>query len=366
MAKSKLKVPAKFESKGFLVKLDLLNQKYEDNNICINETYGCIPRSVIGNARPARELANINEKALKEYIDEGKKYGITFNYIMNSVWSDGIEFTDDGQEKILSEMKKLVDCGVEKVSISSPGILKLIKNNFKDLDIVVSINTCVDSIHAIKRWEKENVKKIVLSRNINRDFKLLQAMINQSNVELELLLNSMCNVHCSLHQYHNIINSCSSNNSSSDIGSNYPQNQCVYNILSNTMEIICSSWIRPEDLHIYDEMGYKSYKLDGRCLVPEDVLFTAEAYMSRRFNGNFFDLFDFFNSRQDNPFSMHLDNRVLDGFMENIKNNEVVCRTCGGNNNNCKNIAEQIKYYNEKEVKVYKRILKRNLDGGVF
>lgn len=366
MLKSKLKVPAKFEKENYLCDLNALNQKYEYNNICVDETYGCIPLSAIGNARPARELAYVDEESLARYIEEGNKYGINFDYTMNSVWSDGIEFTEEGQEKILVEVQKLINIGVKRVSISSPGILKLVSNHFKNLDITVSINNCVDSIHAIKRWQNENVKKIVLNRHINRDFDLLKGMIKQSDVELELLVNSMCNLYCSLHQYHNTINSCNSNVNSKTIASNYPQNQCAYNMLSNPIEIMCSSWIRPEDLHIYDELGFQSYKLDGRCLKPEDVLFSTEAYMARHYDGNFFDLFDFYNTRQEHPFYMELDNRALDGFLDHIKNNSVRCSLCGGNNINCKKIAEQIQCHNDREVKVYTRLLKQNLKGGVF
>lgn len=366
MKRTKLKIPAKFDYEDFLKKLNILNQKYEKNNICIDETYGCIPLTVIGNARPARELTKVNEETLKRYIDEGDMYGISINYIMNSVWCDGVEFSDEGRERILSEIEKLVSLGIKKVSISSPGILKLVRNNFKDIEITVSINNCVDSVYAIKRWEDENVKKIVLNRHINRDFDLLKSMIVQSGTQLELLVNSMCNLFCSLHQYHNIINSCSSNVNCNDIVSNYPQNQCAYNMLSNPQEIMCSAWIRPEDIYIYEELGFDSFKLDGRCLGAEDVLFQVEQYMKRTFEGNFFDLFDFYNTRQKHPFYLELDNRILDGFLEELKQNKMNCRLCGGNNAKCKQIAKQIKCFNEKEKMVYLRMLKQHLKKGVF
>ena len=361
-----LEIPAKFDCDDFLAKVHELNKRYEKNNIFVYETYGCIPASTVGNARPATELAKVDEDTLKRYIDEGNKYGITLNYIMNSVWSNGMEFTQQGRERILSEIEKVVSLGVKKVSIASPGILKIVRNNFKDLAITVSINNCVDSVHAIKRWEDQNVSKILLNRHINRDFPLLKSMINQTHTELELLVNSMCNLFCSLHQYHNIINSCRSTVGGTDISSNFPQNQCAYNMLSNPQELLCSAWIRPEDLHIYEELGIHTFKLDGRCIEAEDVLFQVEAYMSRHYEGNFFNLFDFYNQRQEQPFYLELDNRKLDGYLEELIKCKVSCRACGGNNAKCKALASEIKCSNERKVALYKSMIKQQLESEVF
>lgn len=366
MVVSKLKIPAKFDDKDYLKKINALNEKYQDSGIRVDETYGCIPVSVIGNARPADELPDVSMDYLKKFIEEGKAYGIGLDYTMNSIWSEGIEFSDDGRKKIVSEIRNLVTLGVEKVSVSSPGIHKILRNNFKDLEITVSINNCVDSVHAVKRWEKERVGKIVLSRHINREFELLQVLRAQSVVELELLLNSMCNLHCSLHQYHNLINGCRSNKNGDKLISKYPQNQCIYNMLSNPVEMICSAWIRPEDVHFYEKMGFHSFKLDGRCLSAEDVLYTAEAYLKRYYEGNFFNLFDFYNDRQEQPFHLSLDNRELDGFLEKMIEKKGSCRLCGGGNTKCKEIADNIVCDRENMKKAYKCMIRNQLEGEVF
>lgn len=363
---SKLKIPAKFDDKDFLKKLNDLNERYHNSGIRVDETYGCIPISVIGNARPANELPDVSMDYLRKYIEEGKQYGIELDYTMNSVWSEGIEFSSNGRKKVIEEVDNLINLGVSRVSVSSPGILKILRNNFSNLRITVSINNCVESVHALKRWEAEGVSKIVLNRHINREFDLLKALRMQSQVELELLLNSMCNLHCSLHQYHNLINSCSSNKNGDKIGSRYPQNQCVYNMLSNPVEMICSAWIRPEDVCFYEDMGFRNFKLDGRCLKAEDILYTAEAYLSRYYEGNFFNLFDFFNDRQEQPFQLTLDNRVLDGFLEEMIKRNGNCRLCGGINAKCREIADSIVCDKVNARRVYRRVIEKQLEGEVF
>lgn len=363
MKKCSLKVPAKFGMKNYLDKLAYLNDKYQENNIIIDEVYGCIPSSIIGNARAATELEQVDKEMMKSFIAKADSLGIAFDYTLNSFWSNGLEFDSDGRKAILNEIEGLMEIGVRNVTVSSPGILQLLSHHYKDLNITVSINNCVDSLHAIKRWEREGVNKIVLNRHINREFELLKSISKQSNVKLELLVNSLCNLHCALHQYHNMINGCNSNVNCQRIDSAYPQNQCAFNMLSNMTELICSGWIRPEDIHIYEDMGYKYFKLDGRCLPAEEILSTSEAFLARKYEGNFFDLFDNFNQHQDLPFWLELDNRILDGFIERMMNQKARCRLCGGNRQECKRIAESIVVHNLKEMQIYRKILKNSLNG---
>lgn len=85
----------------------------------------------------------------------------------------------------------------------------------------------------------------------------------------------------------------------------------------------------------------------------------AEAYLSRDFNGNFFDLFDFI-SEEKNGFTMHFQNKTLDGLVESIKNG-CGCRICGANNSICKKILNEITYSNDKIAKIYTKVLAKEL-----
>jgi len=354
---SKLKVPAKFDCNDFADKLYELNQKYCHNGIVADETYGCVPSSYVGNARAAKDLYPISLDQLANYINKTSKKGIGFNYVMNAVWSQGEEFSEQGQEHIINEVKQLIDCGVSSVTISSPGIIRIVKKQFPSLNITISINTCVSSLHEIFRWEKVGISKIVLNRHINRDVNLLHSMVKSTSTKLELLLNSMCNLHCSLHQYHNLINGVNSNVSAEGIETKYPQSQCSLNCIKNPCEMICSAWIRPEDLGIYENIGLSSFKLDGRCLNANDIIFILERYLQRYHEGNFFDLFDFMNTRQEAGVKYYLNNRILDGFAKSLIEKNIDCRVCGGRNETCNKLAEKIEILNQKEAKIFSKML---------
>lgn len=110
---------------------------------------------------PSRNLYDVSREKLKEYIKQSKSKNIEFNYVMNSIWSGGKEFSDDGYRKIKEEIEEIVTCGVDRVSVSSPALVKIIRRNFLELKVTVSINLCVDAIHPMKRWMDQGVCKIV-------------------------------------------------------------------------------------------------------------------------------------------------------------------------------------------------------------
>ena len=54
--------------------------------------------------------------------------------------------------------------------------------------------------------------------------------------------------------------------------------------------LIKAGWIRPEDLAIYEDMGYETFKLLERGMPSEDLLKRVRAYSERRFEGNLTEL----------------------------------------------------------------------------
>ena len=51
-----------------------------------------------------------------------------------------------------------------------------------------------------------------------------------------------------------------------------------------------SRWIRPEDLHVYEAMGVKEFKIIDRSRSTAWLLRATKAYASRRYDGNLLDI----------------------------------------------------------------------------
>jgi hypothetical protein len=55
-------------------------------------------------------------------------------------------------------------------------------------------------------------------------------------------------------------------------------------------QFIKSAWIRPEDLAVYEAMGYTTFKLLERGIPSAELLRRVKAYSERRFDGNLAEL----------------------------------------------------------------------------
>jgi hypothetical protein len=66
--------------------------------------------------------------------------------------------------------------------------------------------------------------------------------------------------------------------------------QCNFRRLSDPTRLISSGWIRPQDLHHYEAMGYHTFKLIERNIPSEALLKRTQAYAQRQFDGNLAEL----------------------------------------------------------------------------
>lgn len=357
------KIPAKFNLE-YLEKIYKLNQKYWPK-IKITETYWSLPWSITWNARPWNFLENISISNLKKYIDKSNELWLDFEYTMNSTshwWKDLIDWW---KELFIQEIENLIKAWVKRVTVWTPYLLRLIKKNFPNLHVTASINFCVESLVEIDRFEKMWVSRVVLKRDINRDFNKLKSFINKSNLELELLLNSLCRLNCNTHQYHNDVNSHSSFIDSKNNKTNlYPVYECTIEYLEDPKNFICSGWIRPEDLKYYINLWYKYFKFDWRYWVSEEKLLKiAEAYMKMDYKWDFFDFFSFNLSRWKNDkdsFTYSLNNKKLDGFIKPFTEWKMNCSICWWENNYCANFMKDVSY-KENIRKEYISLLKKEM-----
>ena len=207
--------------------------------------------------------------------------------------------------------------------------------------------------HSIKyldtflQLKEMGVKRIVLDRNINRNYHLLKSIKNSCYMDFELLANSLCLPFCIMHQYHNNLNSHFSKDTEDGFVQCYPYAKCFSRYIDNPILMLCSGWIRPEDLKIYTDIGIDKFKIDGRGIPSNIILSVIEAYMDEKYEGNLFDLmFSGRNTRRS--ISAFLDNREADGFDDELLNKRMDCRYCGGKNQKCKKLAEKITFNEEK------------------
>jgi hypothetical protein len=180
--------------------------------------------------------------------------------------------------------------GVRRLTVSTPFLLEFIKRRFPDFRVKVGIYAQVDTPRRARFWEGLGADAITVeSFSINRNFSRLAAIRQAVTCDLQLIVNHACLLNCPLQAYHQNGFAHGSDNGNT-LFIDYCLLRCSRLRLTDPSQFIKSTWIRPEDLHYYEEMGYTTFKLLERGIPSAELLRRVKAYSERRFDGNLAEL----------------------------------------------------------------------------
>lgn len=285
----------------------------------VDEVYGKFPADGFSGGRPGYLATPVSGTDLRSYINLLGRYDIAFNYLLNGSCFGNREWTSSWQKRVTAFIDKLGGMGVKRLTVSTPFLLKLIKRRFPAFKIRVGIYAQVDTPRRARFWEELGADAITLeSFSINRDFRRLAAIRASVSCDLQLIANHVCLLNCPLQSYHQNGFAHASENSGT-LFIDYCLMRCSRVRLTDPSQFIKSCWIRPEDISIYDAMGYRTFKLLERGIPSVELLRRVKAYSERTFDGNlaelllsygfkgavrkesFWALKHFFKPRQANP-----------------------------------------------------------------
>lgn len=351
----------------------------------VHELYGKLASDIIGGGRSSYMLTPISNKKFEKHVNHVRKKGMGFNYLLNAACLDNLETTRSGQKQIRDLLKWITEIGATSCTVSNPLLLRMIKQDFPQLRVRVSVFAGVDHLQKAKYWEDIGADVICLdSLTVNREFRTLKTLRRHLKCELELLVNNNCLQSCSLSPAH--MNLLAHSSQSKHQNGGFVIDHCILECskmkMQNPVNYIRSDWIRPEDLHYYEEIGYKRFKIVERNLPTEIMLKRVRAYSERSYEGNLIDLIQPYGHTEEknkhkkmyrtlsfllrpfkvNPFKLLpikelserkgmlgnlqglppvvIDNRKLDGFLERFTKfscRDVSCEEC----RYCHKIAEQ-------------------------
>lgn len=329
----------------------------------IEEVYGKLALDFIGGGRPPHALPQISKRKVSGYIREIHRYGLKFNYLLNSLCLNNKEFTIRGQRKIQKLLDWLIEINVDAVTVSIPYLLQLIKKRYPSLKVSISSQVNISAIKRAKYWQDLGADEITLScLDVNRNFALLRAMRKGLNCKLRLIANNICLYNCPFYAYHALADS---HFSQSDeykriMPVGYCTLSCRYRKAVDPAELIRSGWIRPEDIHYYEDIGIDKIKLVDRTMATAKILLVVNAYVNRYYEGNLFDLFVDMSKKNIcqqpglfskikyflhpflinifkyikirkafEPMDVFIDNRLLDNFIQPFLSNNCELKSCG-------------------------------------
>jgi len=312
----------------------------------IEEIYGKLSADFVGGGRPSYLLPHPTKEQVQVHIQESHKNGLKFNYLLNAPCMGGREFTSVGQRQIHKILDWLVKINADSITVSVPYLAELIKRRYPKFKICISSYVKVNTVKSAKFWEDLGADLITLHPpSVNRNFSLLREIRKNVKCKLQLIANNACIYGCplSLSGYHGILASHQSQSFTTatkySVLFDYCVLKCRYERLINPVQFIRSDWIRPEDIHVYGELGIDRIKLVDRTASTDDLLLVVDAYSKQYYEGNLIALFLLFCKKvflQKNKVQrkisksdllrlrelatykdvIYIDNRTLDGFLD--------------------------------------------------
>lgn len=259
----------------------------------VYEVFGKLPRDFVGGGRASYMLSPASRRSLAEHVAEAHRRGIQFNYLLNAACLNNLEWTGRGQREIERLLAWLAGIGVDSITVSLPHLLELIKRRYPQFRVKVGVFAGVDGVQKAKWWEDLGADGITLaSLAVNRNFPLLAAIRRSVACELQLLVNTNCLQACPLASAHMVALSHASQAGHAAGGFliDYCFLKCTQMKLREPVNYIRSDWIRPEDLHHYQALGYDRFKIAERNAPTEVMVRRVRAYSEGRYEGNLLDL----------------------------------------------------------------------------
>jgi Collagenase and related proteases len=380
----------------------------------VDQIFGVMPTTTVGSGRPGSSLPKMTPEEAEEDITLVHANGLKFDYLLNASCMGNMEWDESTHRELLRHLDWISSIGADSVTVTIPYLVELIRKQFPHLRIRISTIAHVNSVARAKFFESMGADSITLDFNINRDFKTLKAIRDTVKCELNLLLNDACLYQCPFRYYHynSISHSTQPYNPLKGFYIEYPTIRCTIERYSDPSQFIKSRWIRPEDLSIYEELGFDSFKISGRSMSTEWILNAAEAYSSRQYKGNLCDILqvintatkyanpssalsrvvelgpkltkhkDLIRATQDSatlhphmkllenenfrsflhaqPPETYIDNQALEGFIDFFKKQDCLsgCSHC----NYCQRVADEAVRLDQNEAREYVSVLNRFLD----
>ncbi len=273
----------------------------------VTEVFGKLSSDAVGGGRASFALPSTSRKQFEDHIRAARSKGIGFNYLLNPACMDNREFTRQGQREIESLLEYIEGAGVSAVTVSLPFLLPIIKKRHPRLKVRVGVYARVDGVSKARFWEDGGADCITLeSLSVNRDFRLLAALRKALKIELQLIVNANCRLFCPLSGQHmvNLSHASQKGHPTRGFMIDWCVMKCSFDKLKDPAQYLRSEFIRPEDLGLYRDLGYDSFKVLERGAPTPVLARRVKAYSEGRFDGNLLDLIQPFGYKEKSGASL--------------------------------------------------------------
>lgn len=223
-----------------------------------------------------------------------KRMNIKLNLLINAGCYGAHSLARQLESQVCSILSHLDGiAAVDTVTTTSLMVAHTIRKNFPKVKVRASVNMRIGTIQSME-YVSEYFNGYCIQREYNRDLERIEELslwAKANGKELQMLVNSGCLNFCSGQTFHDNLVAHEAEISGTNNVSEF--NPCIcwqyYADKEHWIAVLQNSWIRPEDVHHYDQW-FSVVKLATRMHGnPRKVI---QAYAEQKFNGNLIDLLE--------------------------------------------------------------------------
>lgn len=235
------------------------------------------------------------QRQLEEDLQAFRSMGIRLDLLFNSSCYGGRAVGEHLQNQVVSVLDHISDVagGVETVTTTSLAVAHVVKQHAPDVEVRASVNMRIGTVQGME-YVAHLFDGYHVRREFNRDLarlRRLKAWADGHGKKLYLLANSGCLAYCSGQTFHDNLVAHEAEIDETKNIEGWTPHVCwnLYKDRRNWPAVLKSTWIRPEDLHHYDDL-FPLVKLATRMHARPRVV--IDAYTRRRYHGNLLELFE--------------------------------------------------------------------------
>ena len=235
------------------------------------------------------------EAALKRDLTRLRGAGVRLDLLLNANCY-GAEAMSVAMEKRIAGIVEKLDswgCRPEVCTTASPFVARTLKAMSPDIEVRASVNMRLTTLQAF-RYLAPLFDSYYIGRDVQRNLETVERFsrwCHDNGKKLCILANSGCLRNCPWQTYHDNLIAHSDAAMKAENVKGWNPHLCwtLYRDRKNFAEILKATWIRPEDLHHYEDL-VDVVKLATRQHANPDMVISA--YERGEFEGNLLDLFE--------------------------------------------------------------------------
>ena len=263
-----------------------------------------VPQNPIGNSSILLPKVLPKFKEFEEYTKHIRDQELIPIAGIDSTCQGNFEAHMQQYKAVISLFQTLKELEFKDILVSSPNNLGFVKENLPSMKIYLSHSQYVTSLNRARIFFEIGAESIILHPDIIRSFQMLKNLLKlkeklnvSRGLDYILPLNLGCNWGCiHWYQHHNMqshrtLNSPVFNDQHkiSDVKDefDYPMLYCWKKRLQEPINFLKAGWISPDNIELYEELGYKDFLLFTNGFSNEKILQIIKSYQNKSLDKDF-------------------------------------------------------------------------------